>query len=865
MALRVFALIVALASAFARATAQDAAPAPQVAPTPPPALARALAAHPYFARISYEFAGIAPYLFLIQKPALEEPAYAARVAAHHALLLDPALEAFERLVIRPLGLIGRDLVRDPSAQFLVVILASEGDYANYLAGIGGFPHHGVSSSYDPELDAAVLHESPSGTPRAPAERARSARHALTHVLEQSHASGVGRTPPRVWLFEGLATFLAGIEPERKIALVPDPATLVELAREAGDVSFGPLALRSLEEMFAIEEGARVAAYLRAERPAIPSADPARLARAFERQAGLLVFYLHEGEGGRLRPSLHQLLFKAFRGEPGSALRDAFMAQASPTLEQDFRRWLIQAIGRARPGQTIPVETLLGRTPSEVSAAIAAPEVNAAPALPDLASARAALHLEDARPAERFALALWNVRQGRADEGRAELEHLLAGELAGDFSGDLRARIEREAARLAAWITARDEFLQHLIASQQDLELMHDGKRVRVKLARIEGDTEGDIQERTLCFLPGRSGLERLPLDALEPLALAQQMDAERAGWIRAYGYVVSGDERGKRLLKNDPPEARALREEAGEYAAILRTGELATLLLELAARPEARTPAEAEHWLADLAALRVDGAGLELVERKGRALRDLGAEIAGALFDLQTPWSQLHGRIEPGDVPGDVSGEESILRVTYEFDDPAELLDFEPVSYLEHYREEALEGEHADAFALEQGELRGSGAACLRSLFDVGAPLHVRYVLALDEPATGCWLNLGILDDRKQHFAWALDFHHLQVWGPTGESAAHAENPLYYAGRDYTVELHADGTRVTLTCDGVQQQELPNAGLRSGALFLWLHCASRARIERLEIRGRFGSRPPSRLRQAWIERELATRFPHDAR
>ena len=78
---------------------------------------------------------------------------------------------------------------------------------------------------------------------------------------------------------------------------------------------------------------------------------------------------------------------------------------------------------------------------------------------------AGLSFEDATPAERLAVAIWDVRSGRASVGLAALEALIAE----DQAGELSVRIERERGRVAAWIELRDAFLQKCLDEEIQLQ------------------------------------------------------------------------------------------------------------------------------------------------------------------------------------------------------------------------------------------------------------------------------------------------------------------------------------------------------------------------------------------------------------
>ncbi len=815
---------------------------------------QALGQHPYFSRISYELSDTHPFLFVVQAPAKGDPGYTARMATSYTLFLDPVLEAFERLVAAPLAL----EQKEKHPLFVVAILASEGDFQNYMKSTQAYWHFSAAAAYDGKLQAAVVHESPFQPGRSQEERASSARHGLVHVLEQAYF-GKNKAPVRGWLFEGLAHFLSRVGPDGAAPDL-DVHALKQLIADAAEQDRRAL-LRPLPEMFTVNEPDRLHSFLRVNAGLDLQGDAySRAWWSFYRQGALLVYYLHEAEAGSRRPLLHALLGAEFRGEPAGSVLQSGLAETRPeSFDESFLRWAIQEHRSAWPSIPVDVAALLragkpaaapgGPQVAETATNPAATPVAPVPPTPaeELASARIAVTMLDASPAERFALALQDVRNGRASAGLAALEELAAR----DLDPALRARLERERGRIEAWIIARDGFLARLIADEQPLQFQHGGKRMKAGITLLEAGI--------IVFEPGRAGVEQLAVEALDPLQLAQQMDSAREGWARFYPYVLGGDERWKRLMKDEGPEASALREDAeGDYRAWLRSGELASRLESMGVSPEARSPHEVRQQLDELRAMQADFAGLELAERKRPALLRLAQQLFGVLFDLESPWEHLQGRAEPLD-----GGR---VRLTYEFQDPAELEDFEAVSYLKGYRKSPdLTGTHPDALRVEDGELRGSGAACLRTLFEVGVPLSVRYELAFEEaqPAQKVgWLNVGVCDDGQEHFAWGLNFSHLQVWDPREQAVAHSEK-VFVLATIYSMELRHDGSRVTLSCDGEQQQELP-CTRPGGAVFLWLHSEIPARVLGLVIEGDLRDSSFTRLREHWIEREAAALFPTPA-
>ncbi len=805
-------------------------------------LEASLRSHRFFSRVSWEMHERAPYLFVVQRPPKEDPGYAAKVTTQYAEILDPIVERFEELVALPCAL-------EPKREFpflTVAILAGEGDFDTYMQVSDSFWHHEASSAYDHELRIAIAHESPFAPRRDPAERARSARHALVHVLEQAYCPRK-YAPVRTWLFEGLADFLTRLPPKPSDPSRPDPEALKEFAADAGDAQLRLALVRTLPEMFTVNEPDRLFSFLRMQAQLeLGEQDHQRAWWAFYTQGALLVHFLHQAHGGKHRPGLIALLAASFRGTPASAEALALSGGTDVRgLEQAFLSWVVAEHRAAWPKVALDEADLRLVPVSSPAAAAAAP--SAAAAAPDrLADARVSLSLADATSEERFALALLDVRRGKAAAGAAAIDALLAapGESA------LALRFEREKARVAQWIRLRDRFLERLSAEQGSLQYQSGERRLRAKLVRIEA---GEL------VLEGRTGSQRLAIEALDALELAQQMESAKDGWMRFYPYVLGGDERWKRLLKDESPEALALRADADDLAHRMQVAEAADRLGLLASAAPPASAAEARASLEQIAAIGATSSGLELVQRKRAGLMQLADDILQRLFELEGPLARLRARVQ--------ALEGGRIALVYEFDDPAELEDFEVADYTQELDMKPLPGEHANALRMEGGMLKGDGRACLRTRFDLTSPQVVRYSLEFqDTPLHGnvFVLNVGICDDGKLRFAWGCGTHQLQVWDPEQQANARDEKPLVYLDRTYEMELRHDGSRVTLSRDGEAPLELPYTARRSGAVFLYLHSELPVRIRRLSIEGSFGERAFDRMRASWVAAELARLFPDPA-
>lgn len=799
--------------------------------------------HPYFSRVGLDLVEERPpFLFLVQRPPKEEPGYAERIAAENEAILAPTLAAFEARLATPFGLDRR--ADEPL--LVVAVLPSAGDFDNYLRVSPASWHLEAGAAVDDTLGAAVVHETAFGSSRDPAERVRAARHVAVHLMQAAWFGGTRDAPTREWLLEGVADYLARL-PADGTPPGADPAELRDLVAAACDPARRWESLRTIPELFTVARPMRLDAFLRVEakKRKLPDADVASAMLSFYRQAALLVCFLQEGDDGAHAAGFESFLAGVMTGqEPERAFGSAFPGEDTSALEAAFLRWLAREHQRLWPGIDFDVPTLLGGGGAD--AAGDAPPRAGVKAVAEVVLP--ALALDDATPRERLATAVWEVRQGRATAGLAEIDQLVAE----DPGGGERERIARERARVAAWIELRDGFLEHVVADGELLQFEYRGRSSRTRIEAIE--------DGHLVLEPNRLGVSRIEIESMPPTALARQMSkyvsGRPDGWVRVYPYVIEGDSRWKRFLEDEDEEAASLRADAEEdYPELLRTAEAAELLAELVGLPDPESPAEAQEALGLIGRLRGELGDLPLVGRRSAALRAHARAIAGVLFDLEKPWSALGGELE------ELGG--GRVAIEWDFDDPEELQDFESRAYLSSHMKKfgKLRTEEEHGFRVEDGALRGIGLACLRSLVDLAAPMTVSYELSFHDvkgiELPVWWLNVGLCDDGDGHFVWGLNADFLEVWEPEGQRQAYPEeNQALYMDQSYRIELRHDGEKVESFCDGAKRREIACGSRRAGAVFVWCCSDFPVRIDSLRIEGRTTPDSFQRLRRAWVERTV---------
>lgn len=780
-----------------------------------------------------------PLLLVVQKPRGSDVGHTEREAALWRGRLDPVLSRFaalEELADLP--------PRADAAQLAVVVLAGAEDFAAYRR--AALPHAtpDLLPRYDADLRAAVVYD---GAPD------RTAEEAFAGELIQSRYAGGDVAPLGHWLLHGLAAFLARGEGE------PDPERLrawLAAVAEAGDARWAHV--RSIAEVPELDTEDQLLAFLRGRvlQRGVPAPDYAAAVASFRQQSALLFRFLATGEEGAYRDALLRATRDQLAGRGGRrSLSEAFGAVRPATIDWQFRRWAIEEHARAWPEAELAPELLLEHRDPEAPStwlpaqAQAQAERGASAEL----SAQEAFALDDVPPRTRLALALCRAREGAVEEALADLGAL--GPLPGER--DLAELVERERERLAAWARLRDAYLARLRDSGEKLRLERPDGRI---LAEVKAVEAGQV-----ILAENRTGVERLPLAEIPPADLADRLGRSTDGlapaWVLAYGYALGGDPDWRKLLRGEAGQERAeeaLREDVeGELPELLSLGEAARRLLDLVRGPRPTTAGEAERRLSALRAVRERDFGHGWVQEQRPVLRKLAREACEAIFAERGAAAALRGKVQATADGG--------LRVTYEFDDADELLDFRSGGPLadvhQHYPK--LSRDEQVSFRAEGGDLLAQGRAQLVHVARFSPPYEVRWDFTFGRAADAAgdtWiLNGGLCGDGTRNFVWAINRQDLEAWEARNRRLAEpAERALMDGQKSYemSLALSADG-RADSACWGDPQQTLATRGLDHARGFLWLHSDNAVRVHRFAVQGRLDERALRELREAWIESRLS--------
>jgi len=838
-----------------RARAQQAQPPVAGGEAPRPAascaeaaaqLDRRLAAHRFFSQIAYAKDESHPSLvFLVQKPAKPRANYEASVVAMLGPWLDELRRVFEERVVQPLALVRR--ADWPCTA--VCVLLSPGDYYNYSRTIDVPTSISGSAHFDHVLRLTTGFVDELG--REPAHRRRFPllrEHVRALLAAYATAPPMAQTP--LWVEEGLASYLAfhiGIPPVSLQKREIDPRAFDELWDLVHDEGSRSLYLLHFEELAAIGSWSEIGPAL-APRFAQSRAklDLGKAWRLFDVQAQLWTHFLLDSQGAKHR-SAHLAFVKSVLAGRGARddLRAAFAGSDLRALEVEFHGWALASFLALHPGNTAGFDPAIDLFPA------AAFEEVPTPVLPALEKELATLAPRADDLEARLGLALRRASSGAFESAANELDEI-AREAAG---GALAPRCERELARLRAFLRLRDAHLRGLVASGGKLAFEYEGKKV---LSKVKRYAAGQLE-----LEDNRAGLRSISAEELDAAELARSMEKPlletEDGWVRWLPYALAGDERIFKLLRDASGESAALRDDAqSAYPAALALGDAADALAGLSSAGVPRNPTSAKIALDRIRRLLAHRELALVSPRLGLLKR-----LAGAAFEASIDESRLQdalgGKLE--------TLGEGRVRVTYEFDDPLEALDWIPDERRFAWWRKGIELRHPESesgFVPREGALQGSGSATLRWAVELEHPIVASYTVRYDQmsengPEPGRFM-VAVCDSGKESYVGCSDFGWIHVMDAAGGTFG-VDKDLgafsYVPGEDYQIELRVEDGVATSHVDGEARARVDCPGWKSGGVLFAAYTDLPLQLKRLVLEGKLSSAGMGKLKRRCAERELA--------
>jgi hypothetical protein len=788
-----------------------------------------LSTHALFSRLALAPVGdCGPNLrLLVEAPRRPSETHVPRVEAMFAPWLAQLDQVFIASYITPAGLERRTDVPELG----VVILSNISTLTNAKRYEEHPDYRSESCLYieDPGVVVGLWNERMA---RVPVDVVR--RPVIERVVEgllASYYRGAGRLPKERWVVEGLAGYYAGngaeAEPEDLVhptaSAGPLERTLAWLASPKTESLLLPL------ELIASSHEDNVREQVGRSRARLAGSDLTRpqVHQLFRDQATLWVHFMERGDGGRFLVAWHQYVAKVLHDSGSPEELALTLGLSLEELDHAFRLHLEVLAGGEEPtGSGGPVVVDEGPI----------------------------LHEGLALPAEDTESVLADAL-GRASRGKLELALAFTEAGLRSLRGDGRGAVAAERDRLRTVREARDTYLAALPGSKLRLRwTTTTGERAS---ARVTALADG-----VLTLDENKYKVASVRVDELSAMDLANSMGSKAPkygpAWVRPYLLMLAGEKRwDKKLDKNDPDGAALAA--AADLPRLAREGWVRATLADLARAPLPSKPAEVRATLAQIRDLTGRGGTSPALQAGREGLRGLASQVLGLEWDTQGLERRLKGKVsrEGG----------GRVRITYEFDDPAELQDFAPVpDYLTDRAAllPAMGNLKNSGWQIKGGNLEGIGQATLRHLASLAPPISVTYELVYGRTQAGTGQHatvlVGMCDNGRGGYVGAWDLFDLDAIDPeTGyvRTAYHKGERKVVPAHTYHLQLNHGGRKASLSLEGKQVIEVPTGRRDSGATLLWLHADVTVAVRRLEISGTLVKGEDDPARQSWLATKLA--------
>lgn len=794
-------------------------------------LDNALRLHNFFAKVKVTAVEHRPFLFYIEQAPDGREDHEKAVVHGYLPFLRELVAQWDQHYGNPLALTRSG--RAPG--YAIAVLSSAGRYLDFRTAIGDPSLANARAHYTPELRLAVTYQDTfafGGSTRV--EELHSLLHEVVHAMQHAHGKDDKMTAPS-WFNEGLAdyrsacTTLAASLREPPLQEHHLVALAFGYANRAGRPYVSPIA-------DLVEPTSYAAIVERAKKRSNGAARPDLVLSLFYSQAEMFTRFLHEVDGGALKPQYLDYMRLVQQGGSGLATFQQAFACATPAqltaLEQKWLRWLDGVLRQRAPS-----------LPSLFQDAPAGGPTKDEPLPPPIAFDPAGLAWQDSDFDERLAAVRRLCARGLYDAARTMMPDAAAATVPAR-----KEQCERESERLAGILQLRQQVLDDLAKSKGQLAL---------------GDVRGRFVRRTeqgeIVLLVGKA--ERtMPLAALGPKELVREGNrlkafAGRAVWLSIWLRWLGGERLA--LMKSDlAKEFRSVQALRAELTAefVAGPGGAAEALLAMQSMPRSDDPKVAQQQLARLQELlAVDGRSPLLQARKD-AIEGLARAYAERSF-RPDDFSALG-------LTGAIETKDGVTTVSYRDAKASPNADF-------------VEVPEADrTWFVPRPKLPYGGAVGLTPAgtgYQVAGTTHLRWAVPLRgafrievvyrvSPADDGHLDLfTMVEDRwtaSCHYGGSVQLLHARAdddtsIAPIGGGA----QILTEAANTWVIEF--DGTKtLVVTVNGKETARVDTRGHQQGELWLLPHCGSPMAIESITVRGTPDPRDPARLRDRFVARIL---------
>ncbi len=565
---------------------------------------------------------------------------------------------------------------------------------------------------------------------------------------------------------------------------------------------------------------------------------------------LWVHYLAIDAKAKHRSDFLAYVRRVLGGVGDTAAFEATLGVAPASLEAGFRKW---AQGRARAlkeakARAVVEAAVRGEETGEDQKAAEEALLTSDP----IAAGPRAWPLEGARHPNLIAPSL--DLDGHlasvialASEGKLEAALVFMDSLASTTSEQEDSRLATEHARVESMLALRSKFLASLPGTPKRLRL-------------VEGDTTvpctvKEMKDGVLKLGSNRAGLAAVEVDSVGAADLLASLGSkglkQQPPWLVSYMQLLAGEAFWSKELGADSPEAKELIEQGARLAALRPQAQMRRDLARLAHAPLPERPEEMREGLDLAGALASELGPREDLESVHDGLVGLGTELADALFDYQG--IRLALAVEPERMAGDR------VRLVYEFDDPAQLVDF-PTNSHTHPWIPAFPLDADSLCLVKDGTMRLRGLVSRRFRLPLELA-KVTYTVRLTDPMEEVlgqsFQVLLCLDAEQPWYALAVNAHDLFIVGPVETLSQIAEIRSTIVHRPFTMTLQRhDNGDVTLEGEG-RSARIDGRQLTGTDVAFQIYSNHIILVERIELEGGVSEAARAKMKATWISEELA--------
>ncbi len=801
--------------------------------------------HSYFSQIDLvKDTSREPMIFFIQPPRQKTANYNQRIVDHFGPCLTKLMKEFREEFAMPMDL----KIKGKRGAMGVAVLSRYAEYAGYLMESGGCVRsYDDGAAYSSSLPLVVTYES--AIKKMGIDKSRSEviyAGALSVMYDYCH----NKTPKAgyYWLRRGLPRYLANHFADEACVLRDEE--IRDYGIMLNNTSLRPLFFVHVRDLVEIRSYEDLYEIAKRQAGSVAEKDPnwdGRLFEYFLKEAGLFVEFMLKEEGGRHRTWLLQSLKAWSTGEeledrvdlPWGLVHKKFVAFLDNRLKAT-----VPQLCFSESMKDLLINTGLERRTDETDSS----DVLDLDFKPD------ALGRWEMDEDLAMIMALHEVTLGAFREGAGKIRDFLTTR---HPDGEGKKRLEKELKRMEALLALRDFVLDDLQrGGKKKLRIEHKGN--------IHLGTVDSFDEDMVHLKPSRGSVVSLPIHVIDCNQVFKYIRGRKLkvkeGWVTAYAALLTGSKAWKIFCKGTGPEGDALQADSEYLKEYLALTVVYRLLNDLGRSQVPAGTEEGQALLDKICELLQTYGETPLVKSKKKLLLKFAAYAYWELFHKSglAEASGLHGKME--DLP------DGVVRLSYTFDSPDELLDFKPVDYMDEERADfgdvTLSVEES-FFKVESGEMICRGQACRRLNFFLKAPMKIKYKVVFSSREVGKdfpagWFVVGFCDDGYGNCIRSI------LDG--GLIARHKKNGFYetdgfggsYMGdTTYTIEIIHDGKTVKSITDGALQATVPCGLLVSGGVFLWIHHDVFVDLKSFSVEGNPDPKYILQLRDEWVTRKVA--------